>query len=161
MKNHERWCSLLGEPIMPRVLARVPFCPLWYHTVGVPAIYRLGYSARWLFSAALKRIASCLGSCRASDETVARRLTICYDCTSLSDNRCAECGCPVRPKAALALESCPLKKWDRVAPTTSCAALLWLGRRGIVFSDVPPAWFARIFRPRPNPLAAKTGCSSC
>ena len=41
------------------------------------------------------------------------RLDICKECPSWSErfNRCTECGCQMRIKAALSSSQCPLKKW--------------------------------------------------
>lgn len=43
------------------------------------------------------------------------RMDICKQCPSWSErfNRCTECGCQMKVKAALTSSECPLKKWGR------------------------------------------------
>lgn len=49
----------------------------------------------------------------ATEEQYKRRLEICSLCPSRTNERCAECGCPIQDKASWATEQCPLNKWKQ------------------------------------------------
>lgn len=155
-------CRAMSDlAIVPLITRGWPFCPLWYHTFGLPAHTRLLYALRWYLSAAIKRVASTLRVCRAKPDVIAMRLSRCDECVHRDKNRCGQCGCPLAHKTALATESCPLKPsaWGPVA-SRGCKLLTWLERQRILFTGPPPAFFARLFRTGPWGGTAP-GCQAC
>lgn len=51
------------------------------------------------------------GHLAATPEDIERRIKTCEACNQFTGQRCRQCGCFVHAKAALAAQSCPLKKW--------------------------------------------------
>ncbi len=41
-----------------------------------------------------------------------RRLQACKDCRHYNEGECRLCGCPVKRKALLGTEDCPVEKWS-------------------------------------------------
>lgn len=52
----------------------------------------------------------------STEDQLRRRLEICTLCESRTDDRCAECGCPIEDKAAWSEQECPLAKWPLPLP---------------------------------------------
>lgn len=48
-----------------------------------------------------------------SDEVLKKRITICQSCEhyDIEQHRCKKCGCGLRMKAKISLESCPIGAW--------------------------------------------------
>lgn len=155
-------CGAMNDlPVVPLIARGWPFCPLWYHTFGVPKRQRIVYSSRWLFSAAIKAVASRLRICQADADTIAARRATCDGCDKRDGTKCGACGCPIENKTALATERCPLDppKWS-LAMNRWCNVLTRMERRGILLSGPAPAWFARITSARPWGGSAP-GCAGC
>lgn len=62
------------------------------------------------FFKAMGRMLAGAGATVSTDAYEAR-LTVCDSCERRNGKWCAECGCQLLFKAALATEDCPLKKW--------------------------------------------------
>jgi hypothetical protein len=61
-------------------------------------------------AAAARHVAA--GCPTVTPEEQSRRLSLCVVCPEYTaGGTCAKCGCDLKPKAAWALESCPLGKW--------------------------------------------------
>ncbi len=57
------------------------------------------------------------GAEKAPEKIYRSRLEICEGCDKLSKDRCSECGCFVKMKAAWGSEECPIGKWGRYEQT--------------------------------------------
>lgn len=51
------------------------------------------------------------GKISASQNEVAKRISVCNGCRHLAENRCSVCGCFVNMKVGMISEKCPLNKW--------------------------------------------------
>lgn len=51
------------------------------------------------------------GHLAATADEIDHRISVCEACEMFTGSRCRSCGCYVHAKAALAAQSCPLKKW--------------------------------------------------
>jgi len=96
------------------------------------------------------------------------RLARCRSCPSqqyrASDQTCAECGCYVRAKAALATEACRLGYWQAqpgMIDSLVLTANLWVAQATALLellpADGPSAAALRSF----HDAAAQNGCSGC
>lgn len=142
---HLRCEYFKNEYLINKIRTAAPFCPLLYHTFGVPRTSRLKHELQFYISGIVKRAISILGLCKASEEFITKRLDICYSCEELESSRCRKCGCPVKHKTRIAHESCPIGKWV-ADPSVSCKVVSFFVRLGLLpkRSIMPPPSFVKL-----------------
>ena len=129
LMNNTHTCSLLNSRVLDLINRGNKFCPIGRNALYKPRLPNIMRRMRRLWNGAIKRAHVSLGLCRTDRAREIERLATCKTCEYNISRACKLCGCPIKSKVRLAVESCPMNYWS--AQIKPCRSLKLFTFRGV------------------------------
>ena len=155
-------CKILNSRVKPFMQKKMAFCPLYYHTLGVPSTHKLKYELKFYANGIAKLLISWFRLCMAPASVIKTRKDICRSCEFFTGTNCSKCGCLISAKTSLATEQCPENKWQ-ADQNTACSFVRTMYRKNWlkVFMEPAPSYVFIMWLLGMTKKSPKNGSDDC